>query len=197
MANTNFVLSKIMVGGEIRDIIAKATGKHTTVVWKETETTLDSALASIIAELSGQASGEAVDAKISAAIDELIGGAPETYDTLKEIADYIESHKDVVTALNEAIGNKVNKIDGKGLSAEDFTAALKAKLEAMPAITAAQVEAWNGKADKTVASSTADGLMSKEDKARLDGLRGVRYGTDVPADMKEGELFIRVVEETE
>lgn len=196
MANTNFVLSKIMVGGEIRDIIAKATGKHTTVVWKETETTLDSALASIIAELSGQASGEAVDAKISAAIDELIGGAPETYDTLKEIADYIESHKDVVTALNEAIGNKVNKIDGKGLSAEDFTAALKAKLEAMPAITAAQVEAWNGKADKTVASSTADGLMSKEDKARLDGLRGVRFGAGVPADLKDGELFVQVVEET-
>ena len=196
MANTNFVLSKIMVGGEIRDIIAKATGKHTTVVWKETETTLDSALASIIAELSGQASGEAVDAKISAAIDELIGGAPETYDTLKEIADYIESHKDVVTALNEAIGNKVNKSDGKGLSAEDFTAALKAKLEAMPAITAAQVEAWNGKADKTVASSTADGLMSKEDKARLDGLRGVRFGADVPADLKDGELFVQVVEET-
>lgn len=196
MANTNFVLSKIMVGGEIRDIIAKTTGKHTTVVWKETETTLDSALASIIAELSGQASGEAVDAKISAAIDELIGGAPETYDTLKEIADYIESHKDVVTALNEAIGNKVNKIDGKGLSAEDFTAALKAKLEAMPAITAAQVEAWNGKADKTVASSTADGLMSKEDKARLDGLRGVRFGTDVPADLKDGDLFVQVVEET-
>ena len=196
MANTNFVLSKIMVGGEIRDIIAKATGKHTTVVWKETETTLDSALASIIAELSGQASGEAVDAKISAAIDELIGGAPETYDTLKEIADYIESHKDVVTALNEAIGNKVNKIDGKGLSAEDFTAALKAKLEAMPAITAAQVEAWNGKADKTVASSTADGLMSKEDKAKLDGLRGVRFGADVPADLKDGELFVQVVEET-
>jgi len=196
MANTNFVLSKIMVGGEISDIIAKATGKHTTVVWKETETTLDSALASIIAELSGQASGEAVDAKISAAIDELIGGAPETYDTLKEIADYIESHKDVVTALNEAIGNKVNKIDGKGLSAEDFTAALKTKLEAMPAITAAQVEAWNGKADKTVASSTADGLMSKEDKARLDGLRGVRFGADVPADLKDGELFVQVVEET-
>lgn len=196
MANTNFVLSKIMVGGEIRDIIAKTTGKHTTVVWKETETTLDSALASIIAELSGQASGETVDAKISAAIDELIGGAPETYDTLKEIADYIESHKDVVTALNEAIGNKVNKIDGKGLSAEDFTAALKAKLEAMPAITAAQVEAWNGKADKTVASSTADGLMSKEDKARLDGLRGVRFGADVPADLKDGELFVQVVEET-
>ncbi len=196
MANTNFVLSKIMVGGEIRDIIAKATGKHTTVVWKETETTLDSALASIIAELSGQASGEAVDAKISAAIDELIGGAPETYDTLKEIADYIESHKDVVTALNEAIGNKVNKIDGKGLSAEDFTAALKAKLEAMPAITASQMEEWNGKADKTVASASADGLMSKEDKARLDGLRGVRFGADVPADLKDGELFVQVVEET-
>ena len=67
----------------------------------------------------------------------------------------------------------------------------------MPAITASQVEEWNGKADKTVVSSSADGLMSKEDKTKLDGLKGVRYGTDIPTDMKEGELFIRVVEETE
>ena len=36
-------------------------------------------------------------------IDELIGGAPGTYDTLKEIADYIAAHEEVAEALNEAI----------------------------------------------------------------------------------------------
>ncbi len=42
-------------------------------------------------------------------IGNLIGGAPTTLDTLKEIADAIEEHKDVTDALNSAIGNKVSK----------------------------------------------------------------------------------------
>lgn len=195
MANTNFVLSKIMVGGELHDIIAKTTAQHTAVVWRGAETTLDSALASIIIELAALPSESGVEAKIGAAISELIGGAPETYDTLKEIADYISAHKEVSEALNQAIGNKVDKVSGKGLSAEDFTSALKTKLESMPNITASQVEEWNGKADKTVATTTANGLMSKEDKARLDSLRGVRFGSEIPADLKDGELFVQVVSE--
>lgn len=64
-------------------------------------------------------------------IADLIGGAPATYDTLKEIADYITAHKDVSDALNAAIANK---------------------------------------ADKTLATSNADGLMSKADKAKLTGI---------------------------
>lgn len=42
-------------------------------------------------------------------IGNLIGGAPTTLNTLKEIADAIEEHKDVTDALNSAIGNKVSK----------------------------------------------------------------------------------------
>ena len=88
----------------------------------------------------------------------------------------------------------VYKVAGKGLSTEDFTAALKSKLESMPAITSAQVTAWTNKAEKTVATASADGLMSKADKARLDGLRGVRYGATAPADMQDGEMFVRVAQ---
>ncbi len=197
MANTKLVLEKIKIGEQVQNILAHSNGEYVNVIYKGQEVTLSSALTSILAEISNTSGSTAVDEKISAAISELIGGAPETYDTLKEIADYIAEHEEVAAALNQAIGTKVDKVEGKGLSAEDFTSALKEKLEALPAITASQMEEWNGKADKTVASASADGLMSKEDKARLDGLRGVRYGTDIPADMKEGELFIRVVEETE
>ena len=42
-------------------------------------------------------------------INDLIGGAPGTFDTLKEIADYIASHEEVAEALNQAITNKADK----------------------------------------------------------------------------------------
>lgn len=193
MANTKYVLEKIKLEGELRDLLVRSNAENVAVSYNGKDTTLAAALAEIYMSVASLPTSEGVDGKISAAIDKLIGGAPETYDTLKEIADYIAAHKDVSDALTAAIGSKVDKAEGKGLSTEDFTTALKAKLESLPSITAGQVEAWNGKAGTTVASAEADGLMSKEDKARLDGLRGVRYGEEVPADMQNGELFVRVV----
>ncbi len=196
MADVKHILDTIKVDNEFKALIAKSDGENVAVTYKGAEMTLSAALTQIATSVSNIPTGENVDAKISAAIDELIGGAPETYDTLKEIAEYILNNQDVMSTLNNAIGNKVDKEDGKGLSAEDFTAALKAKLDALPAITAEDVENWNNKADKSTATVTSAGLMSAEDKTRLDGLRGVRYGTEPPADMQNGELFVRVVSET-
>ncbi len=195
MADVKHILDTIKVDNEFKALIAKSDGENVAVTYKGAEMTLSAALTQIATSVSNIPTGENVDAKISAAIDELIGGAPETYDTLKEIAEYILNNQDVMSTLNNAIGNKVDKEDGKGLSAEDFTAALKAKLDALPAITSADVENWNNKADKSTATATSAGLMSAEDKTRLDGLRGVRYGTEPPADMQNGELFVRVVSE--
>ncbi len=193
MANVKHILDTIKVDNEFKELIAKSDGENVTVTYNGADMTLSAALAQFATSVSDIPTGENVDAKISAAIDKLIGGAPETYDTLKEIAEYILNNQDVMTTLNSAIGGKVDKEEGKGLSAENFTAALKAKLDALPAITAADVEKWNSKADNTAATTTTAGLMSAEDKMRLDGLRGVRYGTEPPADMQNGELFIRVV----
>jgi hypothetical protein len=195
MANTNYVLSKIKIEGALQDVLANTNGEHVTVTYENKETTLTSALASIIAKIAAVPTSDNVDSKISAAIDGLIDGAPETYDTLKEIATYISEHEEVVTALNNAIGTKVDKEDGKGLSAEDFTTALKTKLDNLPEITSTDVSNWNNKADKSVATTTANGLMSAADKTRLDGIRGVRFGTEVPADLQDGELFIAIVSE--
>ena len=41
-------------------------------------------------------------------INDLVNGAPETMDTLKEIADAMDENADVVEALNNAIGNKAS-----------------------------------------------------------------------------------------
>lgn len=170
MANVKYILEGIRVEGAIRELLVKSNAENVKVHYDGEDTTLAAALAEIYVSLTELPNSEDVDSKISAAIDNLIGGAPSTYDTFKEVADYIAEHKDVADALNAAIGNKVDKEEGKGLSAEDFTTALKAKLDAMPVITAEQVEAWNG-------------------------LRGVRFGTEIPADLQNGELFVRVVSE--
>ncbi len=43
-------------------------------------------------------------------ISDLIGGAPETLDTLKEVADAIQENEGIVDALNDAIGTKQSKL---------------------------------------------------------------------------------------
>ena len=187
MANTKYILEQIKIEGELKELLTKTNGENTIVTYNGTQMTLTAALASIYTSLTSLPTDSGIDGKISAAIDGLIGGAPETYDTLKEIADYIAEHQDVADALSAAVGGKVDKVEGMGLSANDFTDALKAKLDAMEPVTAAD------KAGTAVASTTANGLMSKEDKARLDGLRGVRYGATAPEDMQDGEMFVHVV----
>ena len=53
----------------------------------------------------------ATTAFVQTEIGNLINGAPETANTLKELSDLIEEHQDVTDALNEAIGKKANASD--------------------------------------------------------------------------------------
>lgn len=59
--------------------------------------------------LSDRPTTSAMNTAISTAISGLIDGAPETYDTLKEIAEYIASDKTAMDTLNAAIGKKADK----------------------------------------------------------------------------------------
>ena len=85
----------------------------------------------MMVSINAKADATAVTQEINAAIAALIDDAPETYDTLREIAEYIAQDKSAMEALNAAIGNKVDKEEGKGLSANDFTDILKAKLDSI------------------------------------------------------------------
>ena len=75
------------------------------------------------------------DTKITEKVAEIVADAPQDFDTLKEISDWIDSHEDSAAAMNSAIKanttaitGKVDKVNGKGLSTEDFTTAEKTKL---------------------------------------------------------------------
>lgn len=68
------------------------------------------------------------DAAITAAIANLISGAPGALDTLNELAAAMGDDANFATTMTNALANKVDKIAGKQLSTEDYTTAEKTKL---------------------------------------------------------------------
>lgn len=65
---------------------------------------------------------------ISTAIAGLVNSAPGTLDTLKELADALGDDANYATTITTALGNKVDKVTGKGLSTNDYTTAEQTKL---------------------------------------------------------------------
>ncbi len=119
----------------------------------------------------------------------LVGGAPETLDTLKEVADALEANADVVEALDTAIGTKASmealqahishKSNPHGVGKADVglgNVENKTGADIRGEMTKAEVTAALGytppKTDTTygAASISAAGLMSAADKAKLDGI---------------------------
>ena len=131
---------------------------------------------------------------IDKAVEQILNGSPEALDTLKELADALGNDPNFATTVTRQLGQKVDKVAGKGLSTEDYTTADKQKLagiaagannyqhpESHPAtmiaedashrfVTDAEKSTWNSKADETAASASAAGLMSAADKQKLDGV---------------------------
>ena len=77
-----------------------------------------------IPSLDGLATQTYVDNKVAALVD----SAPGALDTLNELAAALGDDPDFATTVANQIGNKVDKVDGKGLSTNDYTTAEKNKL---------------------------------------------------------------------
>ena len=117
-------------------------------------------------------------------------------DTLKELSAALGNDPNFATTVATQIGQKVDKVAGKGLSTEDYTSEEKAKLAGVAAgannyqhpathpatmieqdashrfVTDTEKTTWNGKASTAVATQSANGLMSAADKKKLDDLTG-------------------------
>lgn len=214
MANKN-VLTQMMIDGVIQNIMVQ-TGADNVIVDAAKGEMLSTRLAAIATSLANMNSSTEVDKKINTAINNLINGAPETYDTLKEIADYIASDSTAMDALNKAIVTKVDKVEGKGLSAEDFTTALKTKLEGISAnATKVEKSTTNGNVKINSIETTVYSHPTSAGNKHIPagGAAGqslvyggssgtaawgtaptvVRSGATTPQDLQEGELFFKIL----
>ena len=180
MPSKNSILKGI-VNGQVTELYPKTAANN---VFLQSGTDVETAMTTM-------PTTETVEGLISAAIDDLIDGAPATYDTLKEISEWIATHQSEYAALIAAIAGKVDKVEGKGLSTEDYTTAEKTKLSGIEAnannytLPAATTSALGGvkvgsnlavdangviSGDYSAATTSANGLMSSTDKAKLDGI---------------------------
>lgn len=131
------------------------------------------------AETAGSAAQALVDAKAytDQEVAALVDGAPETMNTLKEVADALAENDTVVDALNAAIGNKAN--------AEEFNTHVD---DEVVHITAEERTAWNGAVDKAHVHANADVLaattasFTTEEKAKLAQLDVMEDITDEDID---------------
>ena len=80
-------------------------------------------------------------------IANLIGGASESLDTLKEIEDWIRNDEtgtvDLIKRIDHLEDNKVDKIDGKGLSTNDYSNEEKQQLSELVDLVAEHDDAVN------------------------------------------------------
>ena len=101
-------------------------------------------------------------------ISELVNSAPGTLDTLNEIAAALNNDANFATTIITQLGTKVDKVKGKQLSTEDFTAALKTSLESLPGeISGKYVKPSEG-IPKTDLSSEVQASLNKADSAIQD-----------------------------
>lgn len=78
----------------------------------------------VIPSIDGLATETYVNNKVAGIVD----SAPATLDTLNELAAALGDDPNFATTVATQIGNKVDKVDGKGLSTNDYTTAEKNKL---------------------------------------------------------------------
>lgn len=101
-------------------------------------------------------------------ISELVNSAPETLDTLNELATALNNDPNFATTIVTQLGTKVDKIEGKQLSTEDFTTALKTLLESLPEeINSKYIKPSDG-IPKTDLSQEVQESLNKADSAVQD-----------------------------
>lgn len=216
MANVKYYLEKVKLEGQLVDILAKSNGENVTVTYNGEEQKLSEALVKIYAGIGSLPTTENVNALIQTAISqsghahfEKAESVPEAENAQENVLYLVLNKKTQHYDIYAKVGDKVELLDDTTVDlsgyatkedVETLTEAVNTKADAS-ALTAAverigAVEtSVDTKADKTVATAEADGLMSAADKKRLDAFRGVRCGTEIPEDMLDGEIFVKVVSE--
>lgn len=118
-------------------------------------------------------------------ISEIVNSAPETLDTLNELAAALNNDSNFATTIITQLETKVDKVEGKQLSTEDFTAALKTSLESLPEeISGKYVKPSEG-IPKTDLSLEVQESLNKADSA----LQGISSKVDNSAYSEDKETF--------
>lgn len=192
---TKKAILRALVEGVLTDLMVQTKADN---VYLDDTTTVAAKLAEMVTAINERAKSTDVTTQISAAINGLINGAPATYDTLKEIADYITTHQEAADALTAAVGNKADKTTVE---------AIQATVDVLGALASKDKVAETDLDDtlKAKVNAAAQGNHSHSNKAVLDGItaekvagwdgKGTVYVQAVqPSGLAAGDLWIQTLD---
>ena len=124
---------------------------------KTTQTQVESLIAAAVANF---VTGTQVQSAIATALDPYSTTAEVQLAIQNAITSALANYY-TATVINQMLSEKVNKVDGKQLSTEDFTTALKTKLDALPTSAGLATQ---------ISTAISDALASYYTKAQTDSL---------------------------
>lgn len=184
-----------LVEGAITELMVKTKADN---VYIDDSTTVAAKLAELVTAVNLRAKSTDVTTEIETAINGLIDDAPDTYNTLKEIATYITEHEDVVDTLNAAIGSKADA---------STVTALQATVNALGTLAKKNKVSESDLDDALVAkvNAAAEGNHSHSNQTVLDGISAAKVtewdskgtvfvSSTEPTELAAGDLFIKLVD---
>lgn len=128
MAIKNIILQQV-ISGALVDLYPQTNVLQ--VMTEDGSKTLATVLSEILASVDAKQTAEQVQTTVDNAIAALVDGAPDALNTLNELAAALQDDANFASTVTNELAKKVDKEEGKGLSSEDFTAELKAKLDSL------------------------------------------------------------------
>ena len=109
---------------------------------------------SVSSQISSAVDGLATETYVDNKVAGIVNSAPETLDTLNELATALGNDPNFATTVATQIGTKVDKVSGKGLSTNDYTTAEKEQVAANT--TARHTHSNKAVLDKITSEKTAE-----------------------------------------
>ena len=109
---------------------------------------------SVSSQISSAINGLATETYVNNKVAGIVNSAPETLDTLNELATALGNDPNFATTVATQIGTKVDKVSGKGLSTNDYTTAEKKQVAANT--TARHTHSNKAVLDKITSEKTAE-----------------------------------------
>ncbi len=190
------VILKAKIAGALQEVFVNTGIDNVLLTENGVEKTLTTKLAEIVASIDEKAGSEAMTAAVKTAIDELVDGAPEALNTLKELADKATENSDLLADLKEISTGKVDKVDGMSLVADTLVATLNSlDFTALAQVTTDNVAKWGAAQANVIEGLTVNGVAVPMDgKTANITTNTTHVSVSEPTGMTDGDLWLQIVE---
>lgn len=197
-SNIETAIFKAKINGELKDIFFN-TGIDNIIITEEgSSITLSQKLADIVASLNNTLTLDAVETKISDAIAAVVDSAPESLDTLRELAEAITDNASLMDSLNDLISSKVSAKDGFDLISTSLVDSLNSlDFDTLASLTSDKIATFDSAQENVIETISVNGSpVTIADKSVDISVPSITISSDEPSSLNDGDLFLQIISDS-